>query len=96
MITHWKFSGEIFPTSVKAMGMNISSLAYVLMAILSIKIYYWTTEEWGHYVPFLAFAIFTFLGAIYVYFFVPETKGKTLEEIQMELKKDVTIEKERF
>jgi hypothetical protein len=36
--------------------------------------------EWGMY---LFFAVWLALGAVFVYFIVPETKGKTLEEMDM-------------
>jgi len=35
-------------------------------------------EDGGYWL----FAGFSFLGAVYVTFWIPETKGKTLEEIQ--------------
>jgi H+/Cl- antiporter ClcA len=37
-------------------------------------------------VPYCTFALTTFLGVLFLYFCLPETKGKTLEEIQQELK----------
>ena len=33
-------TGELFPTSVKAAGMTLGDVTYVIMAILSIKLYY--------------------------------------------------------
>lgn len=81
------FLGEIFPTSVKGMGMALADLIYNLMAIVSIKVYYATSQLWGRHVPFLIFAGVGILAAVCSYFFVPETKGKTLEEIQIKLKR---------
>lgn len=37
----------------------------------------------GSYGAFWIFAIISVLSAIFVFFLVPETKGKTLEEIQV-------------
>lgn len=34
---------------------------------------------WG---TFAVYAVFGFLGAIYLYFFLPETEGKSLQEIE--------------
>lgn len=78
--------GELFPTSVKAIGMTLSDLTYTIMAIVSLKVYYVTIAQYGMYFPFLLFLCCGVFTATFVYFVVPETKGKTLEEIQMILK----------
>lgn len=80
------FLGEIFPTSVKSMGMTFADFIYIGMAIVALKIYYWTLETWGMHVPFLLFSIWGIFSSVVIYFFVPETKGITLEQIQMKLK----------
>lgn len=67
--------------------MALADLIYNLMAIISIKVYYAASQQWGRHVPFLIFACCGIIAAIGSYFFVPETKGKTLEEIQMKLKR---------
>ncbi|XP_018327902.1 facilitated trehalose transporter Tret1 [Agrilus planipennis] len=79
-------TGELFPTSVKAMGMTLSDAFYVIFAIISINIYQGLTDLYGKHVPFYIFAASCFLAALFVYFYIPETKGKTLEEIQFILK----------
>lgn len=78
--------GELFPTSVKAIGMTLSDLTYTIMAIVSLQVYYATITKYGMYFPFVLFLCCGLLTATFVYFVVPETKGKTLEEIQMILK----------
>lgn len=78
--------GELFPTSVKAMGMTLSDLTYTVMAMVSLQVYYVTAERYGMYFPFLLFLCCGLFTAIFVYYVMPETKGKTLEEIQMILK----------
>lgn len=79
--------GELFPTSVKAMGMTLSDLTYTVMAMVSLQVYYATVEHYGMYFPFLLFLCCGLFTAVFVYFVMPETKGKTLEEIQMILKR---------
>lgn len=79
-------TGELFPTSVKAMGMSIADLVYTVMAVISLKVYYVTMQTYGMHFPFLLFACFGLMTAGFVYLVIPETKGKTLEEIQQILK----------
>lgn len=41
---------------------------------------------YGTHVPIWTFTLITMILWILIYFFVPETEGKTLEEILLELK----------
>lgn len=90
-------TGELFPTSVKAMGMTIADAMYVIFSIFSIYMYQTLAKKYGLHVPFYVFAVFTILTAAFSYYFVPETKGKTLEQIQFMLKgydeKDISSKK---
>ncbi|KAF5271845.1 hypothetical protein FQA39_LY07985 [Lamprigera yunnana] len=79
-------TAELFPTSVKAMGMTIADAMYVIFAIASIYLFQHLKPIYGIHVPFFIFAGSCFLTAIFTVIIIPETKGKTLEEIQMTLK----------
>lgn len=88
-------TGELFPTSVKAMGMTIADGMYLIFSMFSIYMYQSLANKYGLHVPFYVFAVFTILTAAFSYYFVPETKGKTLEQIQFMLKgydeKDINV-----
>ncbi|XP_066142908.1 facilitated trehalose transporter Tret1-like isoform X2 [Euwallacea fornicatus] len=79
-------TAEIFPTTIKAIGMTIADVIYVIASIISIVIYTSLYENYGMHAPFYLFGISSFLAVFFVYFGVPETKGKTLDEIQLMLK----------
>ncbi|KAL1517431.1 hypothetical protein ABEB36_001196 [Hypothenemus hampei] len=79
-------TAEIFSSKVKALGMTIADLFYVIPAIVSIKIYTALVDNYGIHVPFYLFSASSFVAVTLIYFLVPETKGKTLEEIQLMLK----------
>ncbi|XP_066253127.1 facilitated trehalose transporter Tret1-like isoform X2 [Euwallacea similis] len=79
-------TAEIFPTTIKAIGMTIADVIYVVASIISIVIYTSLYESYGMHAPFYMFGICSFLAVFFVYFGVPETKGKTLDEIQLMLK----------
>ena len=79
-------TAELFPTSVKAMGMTISDAMYVIFAVASIYLFQHLKGIYGMHVPFFIFACSCFITAFFTIFFIPETKGKTLEEIQQILK----------
>ncbi|XP_057656031.1 facilitated trehalose transporter Tret1-like [Diorhabda carinulata] len=79
-------TAELFPAKTKAMGMTIADCAYVFFAWISIEIYQRLSTAYGHEVPFYIFAASCILTAVFAQLYIPETKGKTLEEIQFILK----------
>lgn len=79
-------TAEIFSAKVKAMGMTIADLFYVFPAIASISLYATLVNNYGIHVPFYVFSVCCFVAVGLIYWLVPETKGKTLEEIQLMLK----------
>ncbi|KAK5645205.1 hypothetical protein RI129_006505 [Pyrocoelia pectoralis] len=76
-------AAEVYPTNLKALGMTSAEGIYLISSILSIYVYQVLKENYGIHVPFFLFAICCFFTAIFTVFFVPETKGKTLNEIQL-------------
>ncbi|XP_030761292.1 facilitated trehalose transporter Tret1-like isoform X2 [Sitophilus oryzae] len=80
------YIAEVYPANIKASGLAIASIVYAFTVTSSTKIYQFTADYVGASVPFYIFAGTTVLGVIYIYCFVPETKGKTLGMIQNELR----------
>ncbi|CAG9770634.1 unnamed protein product [Ceutorhynchus assimilis] len=78
--------GEVFPTNVKAFALCSADIYYSVIVTIISKLFHWSNDQFGMYVPFFAFGICCVLGLVFILLFVPETKGKTLEDIQRELK----------
>ncbi|MDO6430627.1 sugar porter family MFS transporter [Flavitalea sp. BT771] len=83
----WVFISEIFPNSVRSQGGSLgSSTHWIMAAIIS-----WTFpvivegSKDGGYHSFVFYSIMMFIQLIFVWRVLPETKGKTLEEIQKQL-----------
>lgn len=76
---------EIFPTNVKAFALGLIDIYFALSVIVVSKFFHWSSKNCGMHIPFFTFAACSFIGLIFVVFVVPETKGKTLEDIQHEL-----------
>mgnify|MGYP005985085849 FL=1 len=81
--------GELFPTNVKAFALCLADVYFSVMATAASKYLQITKVEYGLHVSFYGFFVCSILGLIFIYFFVPETKGKTLEDIQKKLKGEV-------
>ncbi|XP_029172548.1 facilitated trehalose transporter Tret1-like [Nylanderia fulva] len=78
-------ASELFPTNVKALGITTILTFMHLWAFTVLKLYMVIAESYGTHVPFWIFTMCSLVGTLIVLFYVPETKGKTLEQIQKEL-----------
>lgn len=80
------FIGEIFSASVKSKALSVCSVIFATSIISSTKLYQFTADNIGMAVPFYIFGSVTLVGAVFMGLVLPETKGKSLEEIQQILK----------
>ncbi|XP_075227470.1 facilitated trehalose transporter Tret1-like isoform X2 [Lycorma delicatula] len=79
----WLMTGELFPLSVRGMmGGTVSSLAY-LFIFGTVKVYPGMQRTLQLHEIMWIFTAASFGVVIYVKFFLPETRGKTLHEIEM-------------
>ncbi len=81
----WVFISEIFPNHLRASGQSFgASTHWVLAAIIPALIPYLFSTIGAGYV-FAFFTFMMFLQLLFVLFIMPETKGKSLEELAEEL-----------
>lgn len=78
----WLALSELMPTRIRSNGMSIALLINEAIASFIAAIFLPTVGRYGYAVMFYAFAGFTVLYFLTVTFLLPETKGKTLEEIE--------------
>jgi sugar porter (SP) family MFS transporter len=83
----WVLFSELFPLQVK--GIAISLVGFINSAVSYIvqQIFPWELDTFGSSTTFLIYGLFGALGFVFVLFVVPETKGKTLEELEKQLVK---------
>jgi len=83
----WVMFSELFPNRIR--GIAISFVGLISSAIsFSIQfIFPWELANLGNTMTFLIFGIFAAMGLIFILWKVPETKGKSLEEIEAMLVK---------
>ncbi|KAG7191064.1 hypothetical protein KM043_007106 [Ampulex compressa] len=80
--------GELFPTSVKGSAVSLANLWASLLAFGVSKLYQVISDSYGVYTTLTWFAISCFTGIAFIVMVVPETKGKSLLEIQEELNRE--------
>ncbi|KAG5311729.1 TRET1 protein, partial [Acromyrmex insinuator] len=85
----WMLMGELFPAETKAVASGIAVMLNWFLVFLVTKTFPAMNEGLGADVTFWIFATIMALGTVFTYFYVPETKGKTSQEIQEELQGNV-------
>ena len=73
---------ELMPTRIRSNGMSIALVINQAVSTTIAAIFLPTVGKCGYSTMFFAFAGFTVIYFVTAAFFLPETKGKTLEEIE--------------
>lgn len=78
----WVFISEIFPNEVRASGQALGSFTHWLLAAFIAFTFPYVAETLGGGHTFLLFSIMMVLQLLFVWKIMPETKGKSLEQLQ--------------
>jgi hypothetical protein len=78
----WLALSELMPTRIRSNGMSIALLINQAVSTTIAASFLPIVGKYGYSTMFFAFAGFTIIYFITAAFFLPETKGKTLEEIE--------------
>ncbi len=80
----WVLLGEVFPLSVRGIGSAVGSAANWIANFLVSQFFLVLLAAFGDNVggPFAVFAVFCVLSIPFVLLFVPETRGRSLEDIE--------------
>ena len=73
---------ELMPTRIRSNGMSIALVINQAVSTTIAAIFLPTVGKYGYSTMFFAFAGFTVIYFVTAAFFLPETQGKTLEEIE--------------
>jgi len=84
----WVAISELMPTRIRSNGMSIALLMGQAVSTAIAATFLQTVGRFGYSAMFFAFAGFTAIYFIIAAFVLPETKGKTLEEIEEYFEKD--------
>nr|CAD7456329.1 unnamed protein product [Timema tahoe] len=85
----WLMMGELFLPNIKGIASSISCLLNWTLAFLVTKFFANLVAAFGTYTTFWIFAVLSAFGVLFVYFVVPETKGKPVDLIFREMNGDL-------
>ncbi len=81
----WVLLAEIFPNENRAAAIAVAGLWNSLVSASLTFIFPWALSTLSPAGTFLAFGLLATAGVLFVLFLIPETKGRTLEELAREL-----------
>ena len=84
----WLITAELLPVRAKSLAGGLATASNWLFAFVTTKEFEDLEAAVNSYGAFWIFAGVCAVGVAFVFFYVPETKGKSLEEIEAELLSD--------
>jgi sugar porter (SP) family MFS transporter len=84
----WVLFSELFPNRVRGIAISFVGLVNSTVAFLVTFIFPWQLETLGNARTFLIYGLFAVFGLVFVMRILPETKGRSLEELETILIKD--------
>lgn len=81
----WVLFSELFPNRIRGLAISFVGLINSAVSFLVQLVFPWELEHLGSSLTFLVYGLFSIVGLAIVMRFLPETKGKSLEELELEL-----------
>lgn len=78
----WAIMGELFPANIKSAASTVTAAGCWFLGFVLTKFFLLVANAIGIDASFYLFSAFCAFGVFFVYKFLPETSGKSLEEIQ--------------
>ena len=77
----------MFPTRVRGRGMSVATFSNWATNTISAFGFPWYVDRFGMHTGFYTFAVICLIATLFFWKFVPETKGRSLEQIEKFWKK---------
>jgi MFS family permease len=78
----WTLVSEIFPNRIRGKAVAFATFTQWIFNFLVVLLFPHFLASVGGVVTFLFLALMSFLQLLFTYLYLPETKGKSLEEIE--------------
>lgn len=78
----WVLFSELFPLWIRGLAISFVGLINSAVSFLVQLVFPWELENFGSSTTFLIYGVFAILGLLFIIVKLPETKGKSLEELE--------------
>lgn len=78
----WVLFSELFPNRIRGLAISFVGLINSAVAFLVTFVFPWELETIGNAKTFFIYGIFAVIGLVFVMRLLPETKGRSLEELE--------------
>lgn len=86
---------EVYPQDVRGLASGLTTSIGFVICFLVLKLYPTMVIAVGDVAVFVFFGIVSMCSVAFLYFFLPETKGKSLEEIEQMFRGDLKVSDEQ-
>jgi len=84
----WVLFSELFPNKIRGIAISFVGLINSAVSFIVQWVFPWELDTLGNVLTFTIYGVFAALGLIFIIRVIPETKGKSLEEIEAQLVKE--------
>lgn len=81
----WVLFSELFPNRIRGIAISFVGLINSAISFTVQLVFPWELATLGNATTFLIYGLFAIVGLVFIVKVVPETKGKSLEELENEL-----------
>ena len=81
----WVLFSELFPNKIRGIAISFVGLINSAVSFIVQWVFPWELDTLGNVLTFTIYGVFAALGLIFIIRVIPETKGKSLEDIEAQL-----------
>jgi MFS family permease len=78
----WVLFSELFPNRLRGLAISLAGLVNSAVSFVVQLVFPWELAHLGNSATFLIYGVFAVLGLFFVVRMMPETKGRSLEELE--------------